>query len=206
MESSVNIWRYQKQSGVVIIVALVTLLVMTMVGLTAIGNATLQERMAANNRFYLQSRLNAETALREAEDYLSNRITGTPLILNTNNDVLTLITDNNHIYLNDANSLKAPTAQVDSPSSNFSLADKTSWAPGLNTQAVPVSNTDNDSEYIIEYIGISDYVTPKSVVDLSSSNDPSPRPSWTFRISAIGYSSNSNIYSVVESIFATEPR
>lgn len=197
------------QQGVVIIVALVTLVVMTMVGLTSIGNATLQERMAANNRFYFQARLNAETALREAEDYLSGRVDAT-VVFNDAQDVIDLFTqsDVDHLYLN-TNVSKSSSAVLQTPSLDSNLASKTSWPVGTASLAVPVANGSNDSRYIIEYIGTIDYsaISGSERVDISdgTSSLPSTEP-WAFRITAIGYSSNSNIYSVLESIYATQTR
>lgn len=59
-----------RQSGVILIVALVMLLVMTSLGITTMSGATLQERMAGNSRQQTVARLNAGAALKAAESYL----------------------------------------------------------------------------------------------------------------------------------------
>lgn len=206
MNTKKTLSSYHKQSGVIIVIALVTLLVMTMVGLTAIGNATLQEKMAANNRFYFQARLNAETALREAEDYLSGRV-DPAIVLNTNDQVFDVFNApaDDHLYM--AWEVEKKSNNIQKISLNNELAKKASWG-GINTQSVSVNNADNDSQYIIEYIGFSDLRGSSSRKrDLSApastlSNQYPP----TFRITAIGYSSNDNIYSVLETTFSSAVR
>lgn len=58
------------QRGAALIVALVMLLAMTLLGVTAVRNTTLQERMAGNLRDSNLSFQAAERALREGEEFL----------------------------------------------------------------------------------------------------------------------------------------
>lgn len=60
------------QRGAALIVALVMLLAMTLLGVTAVRNTTLQERMAGNLRDSNLSFQAAERALREGEEFLRN--------------------------------------------------------------------------------------------------------------------------------------
>src|SRR5690554_6556033 len=60
----------RRQSGTALIVALIFLLVMTLIGSTAMRSATLQERMAGNARDWNLAFQSAEAALREAEQFL----------------------------------------------------------------------------------------------------------------------------------------
>ncbi len=62
----------QHQHGAALIVALIFLLVMTVIGTTAMRASTMQERMAGNIRDVNVSFQAAEAALREAEDFLLN--------------------------------------------------------------------------------------------------------------------------------------
>ncbi len=62
----------QHQGGAALIVALIFLLVMTVIGTTAMRAATMQERMAGNIRDVNLAFQAAEGALREAEDFLLN--------------------------------------------------------------------------------------------------------------------------------------
>lgn len=203
--------QYHRQQGVVIVVALVTLLVMTMVGLTSIGNATLQERMAANNRFYLQARLNAETALRFAEDYLSGRVDAAAIAelpnatLDTASEIRAMFNSGDALYMSVPVASGQPTAELDSPSDDNNLALRSVWeaAPADSTFAVNVPEVDQDSELIIEFIGTG---TANTEVDLSKyeavPSDFGTKP-FVFRITAIGFSQSDGIYSVVESIYST---
>ena len=63
----------KKQQGVALVVALIVLVVMTGVGITMMSGATLQERMASNNRELTRARLAAESALRQAEAILNDQ-------------------------------------------------------------------------------------------------------------------------------------
>ena len=72
-----------RQKGAVLVVSLLILLVMTVLGVAAMGTTTLQERMANNNRQQQVAFQAAEAALRAAEIYLGNTITSVTA-LNTN--------------------------------------------------------------------------------------------------------------------------
>lgn len=63
-----------RQKGAVLIVSMIILLVMTMIGVTAMQTTTMEERMAGNMRdqnFAFQA---AEVALRDAEDFIEGII------------------------------------------------------------------------------------------------------------------------------------
>ncbi len=63
-----------RQKGAVLIVSLIILLVMTMIGVTAMQTTTMEERMAGNMRdqnFAFQA---AEIALRDAEDFIEGLV------------------------------------------------------------------------------------------------------------------------------------
>ena len=59
------------QRGSALVFSLVILLVMTMIGITALGTSTLEEKMAANDRNQRVAFQAAEAALREGETQLS---------------------------------------------------------------------------------------------------------------------------------------
>ena len=63
---------HNRQTGVVLVIGLVFLLIMTITGISAIQRSTLQERMAANAGTRTAVFQAAEAALREGEDYVSN--------------------------------------------------------------------------------------------------------------------------------------
>jgi Tfp pilus assembly protein PilX len=62
--------RKQTQQGVILVVSLIMLLAMTVIGVTLITGSTLQERLAGSSRQFTIARMNAEGALREAEETL----------------------------------------------------------------------------------------------------------------------------------------
>jgi len=73
----------QNQRGAVLIVALIFLLLLTMLAISASGRSLLQERMAGGLRNAQLAQMSAETALRGAEWKLwmsTTNLTGTPLL------------------------------------------------------------------------------------------------------------------------------
>lgn len=62
---------YRKlQHGSALVISLVVLLILTIIGVTAIGTSTLEEKMAGNSRDQNLAFQSAEVALRDAEAYL----------------------------------------------------------------------------------------------------------------------------------------
>lgn len=59
-----------RETGSAMIVSLIFLLLMTLIGTTAMRSATMQEQMAGNTRDWNLAFQAAEAALRDAEDYL----------------------------------------------------------------------------------------------------------------------------------------
>lgn len=59
-----------RQTGSALIISLVILIVMTLIGITAMGGSSLQERMAGNSRDMAVSFQAAEAALRGGESWL----------------------------------------------------------------------------------------------------------------------------------------
>ena len=66
--------RPQRQRGATLVVALIILVVLTLLGVTAMQGATMQERMAGNVRDVNVAFQAAEAALRDGEDFLSNTV------------------------------------------------------------------------------------------------------------------------------------
>lgn len=61
---------WTRQSGAVLVVAMLFMLIMTIIGVSAMNNTTLEEKMSANMRDRAVALQAAEIALNEAEDYL----------------------------------------------------------------------------------------------------------------------------------------
>lgn len=62
-----------RQRGAALIIGLIMLLILTLLGVTAISNVTLQEKMAGSLIDRSRAFQAAEIALRRAEDYVNNR-------------------------------------------------------------------------------------------------------------------------------------
>lgn len=63
---------YRSQQGATLVICMIILVVVTILGVSNIQNVTLEEKMAANVKNRNMAFQSAETALRHAEDYLSN--------------------------------------------------------------------------------------------------------------------------------------
>lgn len=70
MRLNVSLAARQRQSGAVLVVGLIFLMVLTLLGTTAVQTATMEERMAGNNRDRNLAFQASESALRAAESYL----------------------------------------------------------------------------------------------------------------------------------------
>jgi type IV pilus assembly protein PilX len=178
------------QAGVTLIVALVMLLVMTSLGITTMTGATLQERMAGNSRQQYIARLNAEFALRTAEDQLAAQN------LNATTDSLlgALIANTDGWY--------AP-VQVGAVATSTvpfaaNMTTSSSWATGpsdTNTNSVRIAEAGaNNPRYVVEYIGKYDESKTQQVTIIGKGG-PNTRP-YIFRITAIGWGSSQHQNSV----------
>ena len=63
-----------RQTGAVLVVSLMLLVIMTLIGVTAMRSTILEEKMAGNSRNSMLALQTAETALLDGEDYLANEI------------------------------------------------------------------------------------------------------------------------------------
>jgi type IV pilus assembly protein PilX len=73
------------QRGSALIVSLIILIVMTVLGLTAMSGSGLQEKMAGNNRDMALAFQAAEAALRDGEAYYENTVVSLGAAFNGNN-------------------------------------------------------------------------------------------------------------------------
>lgn len=67
-----NVGSKSAQGGVALFVSLVFLLLLTIVGISAMKSATLQEKMSGNTRFKTLTFQYAEAGLREGEGFIAN--------------------------------------------------------------------------------------------------------------------------------------
>ncbi|SIS04960.1 type IV pilus assembly protein PilX [Aquipseudomonas alcaligenes] len=69
-----NVIRYQSQRGMALFVSLIFLLLLTIIGVVGMQNATLQEKMAGNSKFKNESLQYAESGLRVGEDVIADAL------------------------------------------------------------------------------------------------------------------------------------
>lgn len=193
--------RYQQ--GVVLVVALIMLLVMTAVGVTLMSGATLQERMAASNKQLSLARTNAEAALRQAELALdAMNITST-----ANTRPRDVIAANFDAQAGKYIAVVEPNYTTGFNPLTADLSESSSWTSGESGNSTAAITTVSGSlapRYTIEYLGRLKHADVGSGIDISiekvTQEDKIP---FVFRITAIGYGANDNIYAVLQSIYST---
>lgn len=187
----------KKQGGVILVISLVMLLVMTIVGVTTMKGATLQERMAGNSRMLATARANAEYALRNAEDNLDTQS------FRYGSDVVNFFENNEGYYLSYT---PAGLDYFELDPLNWNPAYSTNW-PSSHPSVTALGGAAQPSRFFVEYIGEVDYEGVKRGV--SSLNDKDKKSGagelpLAFRITAIGFSPNQNIYTVLQSVYVTQ--
>lgn len=184
------------QRGATLVIALIILLVMTIIGVTSMKSSTLQERMAGNARQKTVAKNAALTALREAEIWLTTNV-DQPEDINA-------FTGGGGKY----SAVRRPggaagelTADVTDPDVwlAFNAADFT------ESSAMSTSLVSRQPRYVIEYIGRDirgSSSNPVKMLDAESQGATDLSP-YFFRITAIGWGRDANIYSILESTYKT---
>ncbi len=200
----------QRQRGVILIVSLVMLLAMTLIAVGLSTGSVLQERLASNTRQSSLARLNAESALREAEvrlDTLFNNVANVgPAIAAefnaSSSDELRVAINRTGFDLNLLPEM-------------FDVTDADSWIAtpefsGFSFVATAAERISTEGSvqtpprYMIEYIGLLPLNQPPLNIDVSVEvRDDVPLIPHAFRITAIGYGQNDRIYSVLQSVYST---
>jgi type IV pilus assembly protein PilX len=164
-----------RQKGAVLVVGLLILLVMTVLGVAAMGSTTLQERMANNNRQQQVAFQATEVALRAAETYLSNSISSVTA-LNTNFNSAAPVAG---LYAERAPMTGVATHPLPA---GFNIYNDNDWlAAGNAVEVNTVTSVTQRPRYIIEYVG---RVGPPP--NDYSGKKPDTRQ-YGFRITAIGW-------------------
>ncbi len=158
---------YQRQCGAVLFVSLIILLLMTIIGVSAMQNTTMQEKMAGNLRDANLAFQAAESALRDAENYIANTAS-LPIFAsdcgsasNSNNGLCLPIVPSSTSYPQWENV------------SYWSNTDKTRCY-GAGTNAAQLSLVSKQPRYMAEEIAIPPL-------------DPTEPPDIRYRITAQGY-------------------
>jgi type IV pilus assembly protein PilX len=193
----------KRQQGVILIVALIMLLAMTIVGVTLITGSTLQERLAGSSRQLTIARVNAEGALREAEEALRTISIAGVLTLPTIEANFLGLTGH-YVELSNPGFFSAFTKlneDVSNPA-NWSGATPAITAVVASTVTSPAGGNITEPRYVIEYLG---------TLELGASDSPNvgagaiiiPNP-FVFRITAIGYGVNDRVSAILQSIYTSQ--
>lgn len=157
---------FHRQRGAVLFVSLIILLLMTIIGVSAIQNTTLQEKMAGNLRDANLAFQAAEAGLRDAEKYLATTT------------ALPIFSANCGSVSGDNNGLCSPasasaTYQQWENSSYWSDSDKTRRY-GAASGAVALPQVSKQPRYMIEEL-------------VTAPLDPTEAPDIRYRSTAQGY-------------------
>ena len=117
----------KNQRGATLMISLMLLLVMTLIGVTAMGSANLEEKMAGNDRDLNLAFEAAEAGLRQAENYLTNDIASTAAFSGANTG----------LYPQD---------------SSPDITTATTWVNSINYSGT-ISGVKTSPKYIIEIMG-----------------------------------------------------
>lgn len=186
---------FKRESGVILIVALVMLLIMTVTGVTTMTGATLQERIAGNQRQKLVARSNADAALRVAEAYLDSKqpnghMTSSELNLDFFGGG---VIDSDGLYTTNP---ITHGGVVNAPAFDRVNGD---WTVD-NSIAVP-DEANVSGRYIIEYMGRFDPNGFGGSKDYKKENSSEAGFRRVFRITALGFGNDNNVISILESYY-----
>lgn len=165
----------QTQCGSALVVSLMILMVMTIIGITAMGSTTLEERMANNNRQRQLAFQSAESALRDAETWLATNVTNIAGLNQFDGTVPGLY------------SLRPPIVGMTTVplSATFGIDDDADWlAAGATVQANALSSVTVQPRYLIEYMG-------RVGQPPLNYTDPDVRQ-YAFRVTAVGWGEGAN--------------
>ena len=163
------------QRGSALVVSLMILMVMTILGITAMGSTTLEERMANNNRQHQLAFQSAESALRDAENWLATNVTNLASLNQFDGTVPGLYT------------LRPPIVGMTTVplAPSFDIDDDADWlAAGTTVQGSALSSVAVQPRYLIEYMG-------RVGQPPLNYTDPDVRQ-YAFRVTAVGWGAGVN--------------
>ena len=135
----------QKNSGSGLVISLLILLILTILGVTALNTTVMEERMSSNTRQRNMAHQAAETAMKAAEQWLGN----------TSGNVMLL----SHINLFNADA-ELYDDTVSDRSISWDLNDSAAWSSANSEAVTSLSSFPSDAtvipgapRYVIEYIG-----------------------------------------------------
>ncbi len=168
---------FNKQHGVVLITGLIFLLVLTIIGISSMGNTALSERMTQNFRDASTAFQAAEAALGDGESWVATQGSLTPAVSSCSTPPCKMWQFNNSI--------------------NF-VSQSGSW---WQSNGIPFSSTiygvTTQPVYYLEQFSFVPY-------DLSPDSFSKGHGYYYYRITALGTGATSTSRSIVQSIFATQ--
>lgn len=193
------------EKGATLVIALIILLVMSMIGISNMQSSTLQERMAANTKQKTIARVAAESALNKAEAWLTTNMRSP--------DHLSRFNGSNGLYSSVRNRFHEAVPITQGTEAIADVTDASNWtsrghSDGTTTNLIDSELVDQQPKYVIEFIGRDAGTGYRDVLSQDYENkkggasgaDINP---FMFRIVAIGWGKDPNIYSVLESIYRT---
>lgn len=179
MRSFVYPQRLRRQRGAVLVVSLILLVLMTIIGVTAMRANTLQEKMTGNMRDYSLAFQSAESALREGE----SRLQAPPPRPSIENAGAALwVWGLNKLHPNATGPTAKPGFNPDETSSWWTglkpwwesyLRDANWWKDNSKSHSYPITGLLSEvatlprylieqQAYVRDHVGISDYSTPET--------------------------------------------
>jgi type IV pilus assembly protein PilX len=184
MKRNITSFPVTRQHGAILIVSLLMLLVMTLIGVTAVSTTTLEEKMAGNARQRQLAFQAAESALREAEAWLTANVTTVAAFETTFSGTPA------ELYW-----VRQPRAGDVLRAVPMDVYDGNTWGAGNSQQPATsvVTATQNPPRYVIEYMGRIgepplDYTEPDN-------------RKYAFRVTAIGWGTNNSTTYIAQSTF-----
>lgn len=183
----------QAQQGAILVVSIVLLLIMSIIGLSAVVSSTLQEKMAFNSQQKTLARYNAESAIRTAEAWLTANVQSQASVAQFNG-------------ANGRYSEFAIVGLTNEVPLSADLADISNGALWSNANSVEVNTLSanvqsRNPRYAIEFMG-RDKGKAQTVLMKPDDNSVTAFP-FIFRITAIGFARDTNVYSVLQSYYRT---
>jgi type IV pilus assembly protein PilX len=190
--------RVNRETGAVLVTAMLLLLVMTIIGVSATSTTVMQEKMSSNTRQSKIAFQAAEVALRSGEDLFASGFGAGSTAL-TRNNLGTLFNGTDPGLYS-----RLTTTEIGVDLVSFDVYDPSLWngANSIQGQAIlaSLSNAPPAPRFIIEYVGrIGDLPTSYTIPDARK---------YAFRITAIGWgqeldAAGNRISRVLSSTFKT---
>lgn len=176
---------HSRQRGTVLIVSLIFLMILTLLGVSAIQNTTLEERMAGNFRSNTAAFQAAESALRAGENWLDSNFNIRPLPQKTGG---------NGIWV-----FNAPDPVAGTSKAWWKEADDAWWAANAQSYTHNLSFVSgknlNPPRYLVEEVGLM-----KDPLNIGQPQDNSGR--YFYQVTARGTGVNTNTVVLLRSTYA----